>query len=131
MKKQIYLIKFIDNSQVICQTRQEIIKRINEWLEANDGLSFGWYGLTIHQVDGLRYKRVLNKEKHKFIKSFQVCYLNELVNIDRRLINYTGAYNRPYDDKYIMKQETKLAKKEFNKMVENDTIDYSKFRTLI
>ena len=131
MKKQIYLIKFIDDSQVLCQTRQEIIKKIDEWLEANDGMSFGWFGLTIHMIDGLRYKRVLNKEKHKFIKSFQVCYLNDLVDIDRRLINYTGAYNRPYDKNYICKQETKLAKKEFNKMVENDTIDYSKFRTLI
>jgi hypothetical protein len=131
MKKQIYLIKFIDDSQVLCQTRQEIIKKIEEWLEANDGLSNGWFGLTIHMIDGLRYKRVLNKEKHKFIKSFSSCYLNDLVDIDRRLINFTGAYNRPYDKNYICKQETNLAKLEFKKMVENDTLDYSKFRTLI
>jgi hypothetical protein len=131
MKKQIYLIKFIDDSEVLCQTRHEIIKKIDEWLEKNDGQKHGYYGLTIHMIDGLRYKRVLNKEKHKFIKSFSACYLKDLVTIDRRHINLTGAYNRPYDQHYINKQETRLAKKEFDKMVENNTIDYSKFQTLI
>lgn len=131
MKKQIYLIKFIDDSQVLCQTRQEIINSIDKWLEANDGLSMGWFGLTVHMIDGLRYGRVLNKEKHKFIKSFSSCYLNDLVEIDRRLINYTGAYNRPYDQHYINKQETTLAKREFKKMVENNTIDYSKFEIIV
>ena len=109
----------------------KIIKTIDKWLEDNDGASKGYFGLTINMIDGLRYKRVLNKEKHKFIKSFSSCYLNDLVEIDRRLINYTGAYNRPYDKHYINKQETTLAKREFNKMVENNTIDYSKFEIIV
>lgn len=130
MKKTIYCIKFIDGSRVVGTTRQEIKKHIDNWLEKTDGNSNGYFGLTLSMIDGLRYDRVVNKDKHKFIEYFGYCNLKDLVELDKNKIRYKSITNRPYDNNYILKQETRMCNKEFTKMRENNSIDYNKFQTI-
>jgi len=132
--KQIKLIEFENGEKHICNTRQEIHKIVNEYVNnynknVKDEKDKKIFILPKTALNALFYNNGKNSIKRYtpyIIKIYNVKYCDYFKNIDLSSIKRKHpTTDRDYNEEYITKQIYQLQKKEFNNLT-TDNIDISK-----
>ena len=124
MKKQFYLLEFIDGTIVVENNRTCLKNKIFDWCEKN-----GDYYLTDNQIDCIVYNR--SNQKPKYIKYFGKCSFDELFKIDNN-IKMTHKNNKPFTPNYILALKRKEYNSQYNEWKNNpNRIDRNQLTTIL